>query len=208
MSMPPSRSLLAGAALAVVMMAAGCKPYRVEYHRRPSFYQQMNEEPLPDRVVLDDGTIILYNAREPASATLDPLGAIKHFKIREDREDGSTVLRALLPEHVIANMLHGLRYEEYALLWDQLVAEETKRAYAAEGKGVEDFSAFLRKHRLELAKMLNRMRIGLATHQTVVDNQGDGVLECRFWPQTAMLFRFKKVVLVREDYGLKLLAIE
>ena len=52
---------------------------------------------------------------------------------------------------------------------------------------------------VELAQMLNRMRIGLATHETVVDKKPGGVLECRFWPQTALLFEYNKVVLVRED---------
>ena len=44
------------------------------------------------------------------------------------------------------------------------------------------------------------------THDTVVDRQGDFVV-LRFWPQTAQLFRFKRVVLIREDHQLKLLAI-
>jgi hypothetical protein len=206
MKNPVPRSLLAAAAL-LATQAAGCEPYRIEYRHRPSYYQQMNEETLPERVVLDDGTVIVYESRVPSSRNLDPKGDLKKFEIREEHEDGSVTLRALLPEHVIANTLHCLRYEEYQLLWDELVAEESKRTWAAEGKGVEDFTAFMRDNRLELAQMLSRMRIGLATNQTVVDRKPGGVLECGFWPQTAMLFEYKKVVLVREDIGLKLLAI-
>jgi hypothetical protein len=73
---------------------------------------------------------------------------------------------------------------------------------------VEEFAAFFRKHRNELAKTLNRMLRGLATHEVTVEDRGDGVLVCRFWPQIAQQFTFKQVLLVREGLGMKLLLIE
>jgi hypothetical protein len=209
------RVILAAAVALVPLVAAGCQPYRVEYRRRPPYYSRMVDEPLPERVEMEDGTVLVYTTdiqpatgspdRRPAKANDDEKP--KRFQMREEMEDGSIVLRAFLPEHVIVHALNCLRYEEYELLWDQMIAEQTKLAYEAEGKGYEEFAAFFRKHRLELAKMLNRMRLGMSTHETVVENV-DGVIECRFWPQVAVLFEFKTVKLVREGWGLKLLMIE
>lgn len=194
---------------AVAAAPAGCEPYRIEYHRRPDYYQRMSDSPLPDRVQLDDGTIIVYNAKEGSKPALDPVTGEEpeQFKVREEMEDGTIILRAVMPEHVLANTLTCLKREEYELLWDQMVSERTKLTYAARGLGKENFVEFCGKHRLELAKTLNRMRLGLATHEVVVEGVGDGVIELRFWPQVAELFKFKKVAMVREGLGLKLLLI-
>ena len=110
-------------------------------------------------------------------------------------------------EHVLANLLKCLRDREYQLLWDELLSERTKMEYEARGLGPEQFAEFCEKYRMDLARMSNRMRTGLATFETVIDNEPGGVLVCRFWPQTAKLFRFKKVAMVREEFELKLLMI-
>ena len=41
-------------------LLAGCTEYRIEYHRRPAYYEQASEEELPDRIVMPDGTVIVY----------------------------------------------------------------------------------------------------------------------------------------------------
>jgi hypothetical protein len=187
----------------------GCKPYRIEYHKRPAYYKRAADGELPDRVVLDDGTIIVYEeigskggpALGNAGSTTDT------FKVREELEDGSVVLRALLPEHVVGNALVCLKNQEYELLWDQMISERTKMAYEAKGQGVEEFAAFFQKHRTELGKTLNRMLMGLATGETVVEPMGDGTIRCRFWPQVAQQFKFKHVTLAREEFGLRLVLI-
>lgn len=201
-----------------ITLATGCETYRIEYHRRPAYYERMVEGPLPDRERFDDGTIAVYTSDlgSPSTSRLftrtaddgDGEEEGNPFRLREEKEDGTVILRAFLPEHIIAHTLNCLRYEEYEMFWNELVSERTKLAYEAEGKGVEEFSAHFRKHRLELAKMFNRMRIGMATHETVVENIGSDRIQCRFWPKVAVLFKFKRVVMVREDFGLKLLRIE
>ncbi|MCP3903723.1 MAG: hypothetical protein GY715_08825 [Planctomycetes bacterium] len=211
----PERVTAALAVVATVMLAAGCQPYRVEYHKRPAYYQRLVEGPLPDRVTLDDGTVIVYHAEPKGMVNLGASEEVegeetddpRQFRIREERESGEVILRAIMPEHVVANTLHCLRIEEYEVLWEQLVAERTKRDYEANGKGVEEFAAFCREHRIELAKMLNRMRIGFATHEVVVERKGNNIIECRFWPQVAVLFRFKRVAMEREGVFMKLVLI-
>jgi hypothetical protein len=199
----------AAAVIAGGAMMSSCTPYRIEYHKRPAYYKRAVKGDLPDRVVLDDGTIIIYEeiGSKGGPAVRGSGDAEDAFKVREELEDGSVVLRALLPEHVIGNALLCLKNQEYELLWDQMIAERTKLAYKAEGQGVEEFAAFFRTHRTELGKTLNRMLMGLATGETVVEPLGDGMIRCRFWPQVAQQFKFKYVTLAREDFGLRLVLI-
>jgi hypothetical protein len=190
--------------LIAAALGAGCEPYRIEYHKRPAYYRRLTDRPLDERIVLEDGTILVYNEADPSDDSADEGGA--PFRIREELDDGSVVLRALLPEHVLANTLECIRNSEYELLWDQMLSERTKLAYEEQNEGVEEFAAFFREHRRELARTLNRMLVGLTAHEVVVENAGNGVTVCRFWPQVAADFKFKHVSMVNEQ-GLKLLLI-
>lgn len=190
--------------LSAAAAIAGCESYRIEYHRRPSYYQRLTDRPLNERVVLDDGTIVVYNEADPFKESQGE--GKENFRIRQELDDGSIVLRAVLPEHVFANALECIRNHEYELLWDQMLSERTKLAYAEQDQGVEEFAAFFREHRRELARTLNRMLLGISAHEVVVENDGNGVTVCRFWPQIAKDFKFKQVSLVNE-FGLKLLLI-
>jgi hypothetical protein len=203
--------LLVGA----VVITAACKPYRIEYHKRPAYYDRLSEGGLPQSVTLEDGTVLVYTDKPKGMVSLganedlggDEKGDTKQFRLREERDDGEVVLRAIMPEHVVANTLYCLRIEEYDVLWDQLVADRTKAQYESDEVGAEQFAAFCAKHRIELAKMLNRMRIGFATHEVVVEAKGDNIIEARFWPQVATLFRFKRVAMERDGPFLKLVLI-
>lgn len=200
------RGMLTVALVCAAVLPAACEPYRVEYHTRPAFYRRVADGPLPDRVELEDGTVIVYRTRgEPITG--DPGGEAKPFQLREETEDGSVVLHALLPEHVIANTLDCIRHHEYELLWDQVLSERTKLAYAEQGQGVEEFTAFFKKHRIDLARTLNRMLLGMASNEVVIEDTRGGVTVCRFWPQVATLFKFKYVALVREEFQYRLLLI-
>jgi hypothetical protein len=188
----------------LAVFALGCEPYRIEYHRRPEYYSKLVEGDLPNRVVLEDGTVIVYNAERDSGVQQEEK---RPFMIREEMEDGTIVLRAALPQHVIANTLTCISNREYELLWDQMLSERTKMAYEAEGQGAEEFGAFFSKHREELAKTLNRMMRGLVSHDVVVEQAGNGVIVLRFWPQVAQQFKFRRVEIVHEGLGLKLLLI-
>lgn len=200
--------------VAGVALVGACEPYRIEYRTRPAYYQRLVDEPLPQREVLEDGTVVVYRTvdlPDPGALSADggkaKADGRKYFRSWDEQDDGSVVLRALMPEHVLINTLNCLRMDDYEPLWDQMLATTTKASYTAEGQGLEAFSAFMHDNRVDLAKMLNRMRVGIGTNETVVENAGNGMLVCRFWPQTAKLFKFKKVFLVREDTGLKLAMI-
>lgn len=210
---PAAAAALHGAAVAasaLVLGAGGCETYRVEYRDRPSFFAAAGAE-LPDYEAQPDGTLVVYRNRAMAGALQDRAERDENdrpFMIREKLEDGSIILRALVPEHVLANLMTCIRNEEYELIWSQLLSERTRSAYQEEGRGPEDFAAFFRKHRHDLAETVNRMSFGLLRSEVIVDNLGGGVSRFRFHPTVASELRFKTILMESETAGLKLTMIK
>ncbi|MHC4909556.1 MAG: hypothetical protein ACYTF9_07560 [Planctomycetota bacterium] len=187
------------------MCTAGCEPYRIEYRERPSYYDDAVDGDLPDREVLDDGTVVVYRKRDESD--LARKGEAKDFLIREEFEGGRVVLRGFLPEHVLANTLTCLQNEEYELMWEQLVAEQTRAAYRNQGKGQEEFAAFFAKRRRDIAATVNRMLLGIPRNEVVSDNLGGGMIQLRFVPQVAGQFKFRTITMGSSANGLKLVMI-
>ena len=135
----------------------------------------------------------------------DLSGEPKAFKGREEFDDGTIVLRAILPEHVLGHTITCLRNGEYQLLWDQMVSRDTKMAYAQQEMGVAEFAEFCQKNRSELMKMLNRMIFSYYSGSDVVlDRMQNLSVRIRFSAQLATQFTFKEVVVVQELEGMKL----
>lgn len=195
----------------ILLLAAAlgaCHEYRVEYHKRPEFYQKASVGVLPDEITLDDGTVVKYQSVEGYSSLgRGKTEKGKPFEIREEHQDGSVTLRALLPEHVLMNTLTCLQKEEYKLLYDQMLSERTKMAYEQEGKGLDDFTSFFRTHRHDLAATLSRMIAGMNNNEVSVTNLDAGLIRCKIRQQNAEPFKFKTVDVVKEEVGLKLLII-
>ncbi|MCH2161363.1 MAG: hypothetical protein MK085_05770, partial [Phycisphaerales bacterium] len=123
--------------------------------------------------------------------------APKMFKSREVLDDGTVVLRAIFPDHVIGNTMVCLRNQEYQLLWDQGLAESTKSEYEARGMGADDFIAFCRKNRSELMTTLNRMSFGYyGGSDVLIDKFEDGSIRIRFNSQLGRQFTFREVFVV------------
>lgn len=191
-----------------MVFACGCEPYRIEYHKRPSYYKQASEEELPDRVTLDDGTVIVYEDRGNQATLeghMEQRGEPTQF--REERDDGTVELRAFIPQHILANLVMCLRNEEYELMWDQLLAEETRESYEDEAGGYEAFEDFMAEHRRDLLAMLNRMLVGQAMQELHIHRVEGGVMRCEFRPQVQHDFEFRQIDMVYEGTDLKLLMI-
>ena len=210
----PVRLGVAVVALAALAAASGCEPYRIEYHRRPSFYQEMSDDRLPDQITLEDGTTVVYQQyrgqrRDPIRQRTESPG----FQLRAERTDGTTELRALMPEHVLAHCLTCIRAGEYRLLWDELVAERTKLTYAEQGLGFEEFEAFMIENRVELARMLARMNLGINMHECGQGYIGPDLYRVQFHPRVLLnhdgtrQFKFSTVDMVQEGFQLKLMLI-
>lgn len=205
---PRGASACAAALLAAAGIShlAGCKPVRTEYRTRPAFYAVASETPLPDELQMADGTRIVYREDRPQGMDLaDPDAEV--FSIREEKDDGSVVLRCMLAEHVIANAMTCLRNEEYELMWEQLLARRTRDAYEEQGEGVEAFQEFMSAERPSIMETLNRMGFGFFGPDVVLDRLPGGVVRARFSPRLSEQFRYRYVDMVMEPDGLKLLLI-
>jgi hypothetical protein len=190
------------------LAVSACSSYRVEYHKQPSYFRSVTAGGQPEQVTLEDGTVLVFTTREPTSElTRQADSGADPYQIRDEFEDGTIVLRALLPQHVLANTLTCLRNQEYDLIWEQLLAEQTKRAYVARGQGAEEFEAFCSANRNELAATLTRLLLGLVRSESFMENVDGGVVRFRFHPRVATEFQFKTAEVVSEGGGLKLLII-
>ena len=155
-----------------------------------------------------DGVEILWvesNAPPPDSFE-ETIGG-KTFRIREEAEDGTTVLRAKLPRHVLVNTLACFRNNEYQLLWDEMLASSTRSFYAEQEDGYTKYEAHLRKHRRDMASLLNRMVVGQTFSETIIHHADDGTITCRLRKRLMPRFKFKEVLMVKESGELKLLTI-
>lgn len=182
---------------------SGCETYRIERHRRsPIFFnEQYVDGEVQRSVTLDDGTQLIFEPIEMQSS-YGRTGANKGtpFKIRQELESGEIVLRALMPQHVLMNLLACLRLREYELIYEQLLAERTRRNYES-GEGFDSFSAYMERNRLDLARLLTRMLAGLAQQQVTFTSLGNDVTRCRLRPQIAEQFKFKRIDVLRESNG-------
>ena len=194
----------------IFMMAAmpGCERYRIEHHRRSPIFSNPNYvDNVQREVTLEDGTVLVFETFT-ARSSYGRKGANKSepFKIREEFEDGNIVLRALLPRHVLTNLLVCIRNEEYELVYDKLLARQTRQTYEA-GIGVEGFSDYLRRHREPLAEWLRRMVVGIPLQQVQMKQLSGGVTRCFLRPQIAGQFTFKSLDVHLENGQYKLLMI-
>lgn len=189
---------------------AGCESYRVEYRTRPEYYREAAMGGLPDRVQLDDGTVLVYRTRDVRAGQHKEVKNAeprKEFKIREEFDDGTIVLRALLPEHIIANFIECLDNEEYELIYTQLLSEHTRLEWEGLGHDVNDFAAHFAKHRSDMRRSLMRIYLGISQLETVIEQYDNGVIEARLSRRAAGSLKFTSVRMIREGFGLKLLTI-
>ena len=201
-------ALLVAVGVAGALTAGGCQSYRVEYHERPAYYRNAMEGEPEGQVTLEDGTVLVFTTRgTPGEDHGRADGAGRRLQIREELDDGTIVLRAMLPQHVLANTLTCLRNEEYELMWEQLLADQIKRTYELRGQGSEDFARFLATNRMELAATLTRMMLGLSRGEAFMKNVDGGVIRFYFHAKVASEFRFTTIEVVAEGGGLKLLMI-
>lgn len=130
------------------------------------------------------------------------------FESREVLDDGTVVYRAVLPEHVIGNVMTCLRQQEYGPLWEQVVCESSRRDWQAAGGSYEDFVAWCVKNRSELMMTLNRMSFGYyGGSDVVVDRMPDHSVRVRFSPRLGSQFQFREVLIVMDRDGMKLAGI-
>lgn len=217
---PSGTARVAGALLAAAL--AACDEQRVEYRYRPAYMTDGNS---PGETVLPDGTRIVFLDRDPTPSVLDrDLAATaakakppvlgpdgkpvpeKVFEPRETLDDGSVVLRNVMPDHVVANAMACLKNEEYRLMWDQLLAPDTKAAYQKQG-GYRAFEKWCVESRRPAMELLNRMRFNTmgadVTMTKVSATRMRAVVSPHLWDQ----FKLRVVEFEMTSDGMKLASI-
>ena len=189
------------------MALNACKPYVIEYRTKPTYYNQMKTSSFKDGTTRDGVEIRWLEPERVAPDSMEERIGGEVFRIREEADDGSVTLRAKTPRHVIVNALACFRNNEYELLWDQMLSSSTRSFYEDQEDGYEAYEQHLRKHRRDMAALLNRMVVGQTFNEVVVDTDNDGTIYCYLCQRLRPEFKFKEVVIVREGQGLKLQTI-
>lgn len=191
-----------------LLLVAACAPYRIEYHEVPGYYYQASETEIPESVTMDDGTVLVFKPREVSSPLLDQATAGgRPFTMREELPDGTIILRAILPEHVMAHLITCLLNEEYELFYDQMLATLAKETYADPRAAREEFVEFLRRNRRDLLITMHRMLSGLTGRDTVMESRPGGIVRCRLRPQSSQGFKFRYLDMTTERSQLKLVYV-
>jgi hypothetical protein len=202
-------ALLGGCAVVV----CACGP-RVEYRARPGW---ASSQDLPEEIVLEDGTVIRYVpisellARQRASKRGEQYvegGGRKEgdpsapsFMPWQEQEDGSVLIEARSPEHVVANTMRAFREERYGDLWDQLVARGVRSRAEADGgadAAREQFVAWGARSRIDAMTLLNRMSFAFGTNGVIMRGTGGGFFELRLAPQISGDFKLRVVEILFE----------
>lgn len=199
------RNVCKAIAVIPLILLAGCKMERTEYHRRPAFHHQAAIGDLPDEVVLEDGTRIVYRTSNPREKRAESSG--KKFQIREENEDGTITLRAMIPEHVLANLIECLHNEEYDLIYHKLLSQHTRDAWESQGNTEADFAEFFANNRSEIVRGMNRVYLGLSSFETIMEHLDNGVIEVRLRGSATRGLKFTRTRVITEGAGLKLLTV-
>lgn len=218
------RRLPAAAALAVavLMPPAGCAEERVEYRYRPAYATAPDA---PKEARLPDGTRIVFVDRDRTATTLERSGAVdvpapppptlgpdgkpvpvKVFEPREVLDDGTVVLRCIMPDHVVANAMTCFRNEEYRLVWDQLLAPEAVARWERNG-GFEAFERWCRANRRYAMELLNRMRFNAVGSDVAMKQLGGGRMRATLSPHLWDQFQLRVIEFEQTPDGMKLLSI-
>lgn len=200
---------------AYLLGGVGCEPYRIEYRNRPDFYKRASETELLDEVVLDDGTVLRFRDQSstPAATTRntesgdDGDAGNRTIAIRNQTDSGEIILTSFAPEHVLSHIKRGIRLREYELLWEQVLAEETRRAYARDGGDYSDFASFCEENRSDLMQFLNRVGFGIYSSDVIQESFGTTGLRIRLHPNLASQFKYTELEITRESNQLRWLMI-
>ena len=208
-----SAARLARAAAAFALVAASCAQERVEYRQRSDFLQDPDA---PKEFVAPDGTRVVFvdsleapAPKPPGPPKLGPDGKpvpTKVFQPREELEDGTVVLRNLFPDHVVGNTMACMRREEYRLMWDQLLAPETRAQWERNG-GYEGFESWCKANRKPTMELLNRMRFNAVGSDVAMKQVRPGVMRATLAPHLWDQFQLRVIEFEQTTDGMKLLSI-
>lgn len=205
-------------ALAACAALVACATERVEYRRRPDFGMP---EDAAGEFIAADGTRVVWVDEQgkpvgkgggDAAAGGAPKGprppGDELFEPRKVADDGTVTVRCLLPEHVVANTMTCFRNEEWRVIWDQLLAPESKATYERkDGGGYAAFEAWCMKNRKPAMELLNRMRFNAMGSDVTMRQMGPGQFRATVSPRLWDQFSLRVIEIEQADGWLKLRSI-
>ena len=197
-------SLAAALALALAACDSG---ERVEYRMRPKVGVDMDG---PSEFIAPDGTRVVF-VDHPANAGRKPNpAAVEGNTItpRKQLDDGTVVLRNVMPQHVVGNAMECFRNEEWRIMWDQLLAPDARAAYEAPGGGgFEAFEGWCVKNRKGAMELLNRMRFDAMGSDVGMRRIGPGLTRATLAPHLWDQFGLRVVEFEQTPDGMRLRSI-
>lgn len=209
-------------ALLLALLCTACASDRVEYRYRPGYMTDANS---PKETILPDGTKVVFVDQDPGQSTIDrDLGRPKvvpgapqlgpdgkpidqpMFEAREEQSDGTVILRNMMPDHVVANAMTCFRNEEYKLMWEQLLAPESRANFEREG-GLPAFEAWCRENRRATLELLNRMRFNALGSDVAMKRISANRMRATVSPHLWDQFSLRVIEFESTPDGLKLLSI-
>ena len=129
---------------------------------------------------------------------------LETIKLEEkDELTGEITLRAVLPEHLLAQTLTCLRDRDWILLFEQVLSEQMQSYYNGRDFGYEEFEDFFATNRRDLAMTIQRMIQG-RTIGDVIENKKGNKLLLTFSRRVKTKYKFKNITLIRQGEYLKL----
>jgi len=183
----------------LLLLPFGCEEKRIQYRKTPSFYSRMADMQGGRDTVLEDGTEIRFIHQQPRELDSFTDHTGKKFLMREELEDGSVSLNALMPEHVLLLLLDCLQSQEYTLFWDEMISTSTKEWYESEGGGRKACLEFLRINRRDIADALTRMKMGTGLNEVERIQVDEGIIRLRLAEHLRHRFAFTEVDTRWED---------
>lgn len=149
-----------------------------------------------------------YTAPPYSPAALQPLPKPKprpteELKLREELPNGTVVLRALMPEHVVSHFSYALKNREYAPFYAQMLARDARAAYERAG-GEAAFVAWADGNRKDLLAFITRIASGWNGALVIADRSAPMRLRYRLDRRTLPDIRFEVIEIDNEAGGLRL----
>ena len=190
----------------LLSIVAGCATERIEYRTRPAWHYSMSDS-MENEIIQEDGTIVKYSpvGGTNSTAVQQYLDTIELHEVND--LTGEITLRAVLPEHVLSQLLTCLRDRNWELLYKQVLSREAQTHFESKENGTTYFQTFFDSNRRDIGKLLQRMIKGSAFGDVRQIEDGRFTI-ITIAPHSANDYRFKKITLVREHDFLKLYSLE
>lgn len=192
-------------AIGIALLLTACETQTVIYKDVPEY--QLRQGIVPERVVLEDGTILIHRPRQLRGVVTPANAGAAGEPGTATEGEGGTPTTSLMPEQVFTQVLFALRDGEYQNVWDHVLSNKVKEQYGDGDAGLDAFAGYMERNRDDLYSMINRLSISLYSPEVIQEPGPHGGLRYRFHKTISEQFKFAAVDLVYEDYGLKLYAI-